>query len=151
MDNFKVRGVDTNEVVVEGNVAKEPHRIGKDVFRIPIGTNGTIVDIVTKDPVAEQIHIGYRVRAKGRIIGRKREDGQFTDEMEAVQLVFEPPKKIYLVGRKEIHVQNFRVRAHSPEEASKLIAENESEGEELGSLEYHSTMDRSQWNTEEEK
>lgn len=149
MDNFKIRGIDINEVVVEGNVAKEPHRMGKDTFRIPIGTNGTIVDIVTKDPAAEQIRVGYRVRAKGRIIGRKRDDGQFTDEMEATQLAFEPPKKSYIVGRKEVHVQNFRVRAHSPEEAATIIADNESDGEELGSLEYHSTLDMDQWNVEE--
>ena len=125
--SLKITGEDENVIVIEGNVSGEL-RDQDHSIRVTVITGGTIIDVLVPRARSEGllksgITQGWRVRTRGQVVGRKRKDGGVTLEMKTDQIVYEPPKKKYVVQRKEIHVQPIEVFAHSPEEARQMVAD----------------------------
>lgn len=150
--SLKMKGEDENVVVIEGNVSGEPRSIHNAGLRLTVVTDGEVVDVhvptaAVKALLAEGVATGWRIRARGKLGERKR-DGSFTNELQAHQIIWEPPKKKYVVNRKEIHVQPIEVFAHSPEEARQMVIDGVEDDTGIG-MEYHSTMDRKHWIVEE--
>lgn len=150
--SLKMKGEDENIVVIEGNVSGEPRSAHSTWVRLTVISNSAVVDVlVPKDATAALqeagVTEGWRIRARGRLSERKRDTG-FTNELRADQIIWEPPKKKYVVNRKEIHVQPVEVFAHTPEEARQMVVDGVGDDTGVG-MEYHSTMDRKHWTVEE--
>lgn len=150
--SLKMKGEDENASIIEGNVSGQPFDTRSSGLRLSVVTGGDIIDVLVPRAAVEALRKagvaeGWRIRALGKLGGRKRPEG-FTNELRADQIVWEPPKKKYVVNRKEIHVQPIEVLAHSPEEARQMVVDGV--GDDIGiGMEYHSTMDRKHWIVEE--